>query len=262
MTWWHAALLGLLQGLTEFLPVSSSGHLALAQMLVPGFEQPGVVFDATLHVGTTLAVIWFERREIVRWATSREGWRLGWLLVLGTLATAVVAFPLEHLAESAFSSLTWVGVGLVVTAIVVAATRWVGGGTRDETTTGWRQVVAVGLVQGMAVFPGVSRSGSTILTGLASGLERSWAARFSFLLSVPAVLGATLVQVVGEREAIAAAGPAFWLACVVGAVVAAVSGVVALHLVLRTLSSEVFHRFAWYCLPLGVVVLVLAWWGR
>lgn len=261
MSWWQAVLLGLLQGVTEFLPVSSSGHLALAQMLIPGFEQPGVVFDAVLHVGTAFAVVWAERRELVRWLSTTGGTRLAGLLVLGTAATAAVAFPLRDLAEGAFESTTWVGGGLLVTAAVVGATAAMRGGQREEPTTEWRQAVVVGVVQGLAVFPGVSRSGSTIAAGLVSGLDRAWAARFSFLLSVPAITGATLVQVVSEREALVVAGNGFWLACGLGAVAAALSGVVALRLVIRTVGSRVFHRFAWYCLPLGLIVLAIGWWS-
>lgn len=259
MSWWQGLLLGLLQGVTEFLPVSSSGHLALAQMMLPGFEQPGVVFDAMLHVGTAMAVVWAERRELVRWLTTPQGLRLLGLLVLGTAATAVVAFPLRDLAASAFDSAVWVGGALLVTAAVVGATARMRGGQRAEATTEWRQAVAVGLVQGLAVFPGLSRSGSTIAAGLVSGLDRAWAARFSFLLSVPAILGVTVVELITQREALLAAGDGFWLACGIGAVAAAVSGVVALRLVIRTVSSRVFHRFAWYCLPLGLLVLTVSW---
>lgn len=250
-------LLGLLQGVTEFLPVSSSGHLALAQMVVPGFHQPGVVFDAMLHVGTATAVVWFERAELVRWLTTPTGWRLAGLLVVGTLATAVVALPLENVAEGAFVRPVWVGVALLVTGVVVGATRWLGRGGRGEADTRWRDAVVIGLAQGMTIFPGLSRSGTTILAGLGCGLDRRWAARFSFLLSVPAILAATTLQVVGERHALGALGAEFWVACVVGAIVAGVSGYVCLRVVLRTLSSEVFHRFAWYCLPLGVVVVAV-----
>lgn len=255
MSFLAAVLLGLLQGLTEFLPVSSSGHLALAQLLVPGFEQPGVVFDALLHVGTALAVVFFERREIARWAVSLDGRRLAIQLVLGTLATAVLAFPLRDLASAAFTRPAWIGGGLLVTGVVVAGVRFLLGGQRDERTTTWRQAIAVGLVQGAAVFPGVSRSGLTITAGLLAGMERTWAARFSFLLGVPAILGATAVEVLGHREELEAIGGAFWGPAAVGALAAAVSGYAALRIVLRTLSSRHFHRFAWYCLPLGALVL-------
>jgi len=254
-----AVLLGVLQGLTEFLPVSSSGHLALAQMLIPGFSQPGVVFDAMLHVGTAGAVIWYERREIRRWITSTSGRRMIGLLILGTLATAVVAFPLRSLAEAAFQRPTWVGFALLVTGLVVGLTRWMPGGTRDEAGTTWRQAALIGLVQGMAVFPGLSRSGLTISSALGAGLERSWAARFSFLLGVPAIAGVAVLEVFGERHALATAGAGYWAACVVGAVAAGFAGFFALTIVIKTLSSRVFHRFAWYCVPLGLVVIALTW---
>ena len=261
MSWWFAVLLGVLQGVTEFLPVSSSGHLALAQALVPGFHQPGVVFDATLHVGTAMAVLWFERRNLREWIRTAEGWRLLALLGLGTLATAVLAFPLRSFAEAAFSRPVWIGIFLVVTGVVVLGTRLLGGGDTSGGTTSWKQVAAVGLVQGLAVFPGISRSGLTIAAGLGVGLDRSWAARFSFLLAVPAILGATLVEVVGARAELASLGPSFWGACLVGGVAAGISGYLALGLVLRTLGSRVFHRFGWYCLPLGVLVVVLSLGG-
>lgn len=256
-----AVLLGVLQGLTEFLPVSSSGHLALAQMAIPGFKQPGVVFDAMLHVGTASAIVWYERSEISRWLTTSGGRRLLGLLFAGTVATAVVAFPVRHTAESAFGRPLWVGAALVVTAFVVAVTRWLPGGGCDEAGMSWRQAMLVGLAQGVAVFPGLSRSGMTIAAALGAGLERGWAPRFSFLLGVPAILGVAVLEIADERHALAAAGLSYWTSCVVGAVAAAVAGYFALRLVIATLSSRVFYRFAWYCLPLGAVVIILAWSG-
>lgn len=257
MTWWQAALLGLVQGLTEFLPVSSSGHLALAQRLVPGFHQPGVVFDALLHVGTTAAVLVHEAGTVRSMLREASGRRLVMLLALGTVATAALAFPLKATAEAAFDRVAWVGVGLLVTAAVVLAARWIPGGRLDESETSWRHAVGIGLVQGLAVFPGISRSGTTITAALVGGMERAWAARFSFLLSVPAVLGATAVSLVGERHGLAAVDGSFWSAAAIGGIAAAVSGFVALRIVLRTVTSRHFHRFAWYCLPLGLLVLGL-----
>jgi undecaprenyl-diphosphatase len=262
MTLWQAALLGVLQGLTEFLPVSSSGHLALAQMLIPGFEQPGVVFDATLHAGTACAVVWFERRTILDWIGSIEGRRMLALLALGTVATVVVAFPLRQVAVAAFSQPAWVGFWLLVTGIVVGSTRMLAGGPRDELQTTWRQALAIGLAQGVAVFPGLSRSGVTIAASLGAGLDRNWAARFSFLLSVPIIAAVTAGQIFERRTELVAAGDGFFLACVLGALVAGVTGYFALQLVIKTVSSRIFHRFSWYCIPLGLLVLALVWGGR
>lgn len=259
MSWVHALLLGLIQGLTEFLPVSSSGHLALAQMLIPGFEQPGVVGDAMLHLGTAAAVVVHERHQLRRWLTTAAGWHMALLIVVGTAATGVVALPLRGIVHAAFEQAAWVGAFLVLTGLVVLLSRWLAGGDRTETGTDWRRAALLGLVQGLAVFPGLSRSGTTITAGLAAGLDRGWAARFSFLLGVPAILGASLVEVLGERAALARSGIDFWLVWTVGAVVAGVTGFVALRIVIRTLSSRVFHRFGWYCVPLGLVVIVIAW---
>ncbi len=259
MSFGVAVLLGVLQGLTEFLPVSSSGHLALAQMLIPGFSQPGVFFDAMLHVGTAGAVIWYERREIRRWLTTTGGRRLLGLLILGTLATAVVAFPIKGVAESAFQRPLWVGVALVITGLIVGLTRWMPGGPRDESGTTWRQAVLIGIVQGMAVFPGLSRSGLTISSALGAGLDRNWAARFSFILGVPAIAGVAVLEVFDERHALAAAGAWYWVSCLVGAVAAGLAGYLALTIVVKTLSSRVFHRFAWYCIPVGILVVALTW---
>ncbi len=259
MTWWSAAFLGVLQGLTEFLPVSSSGHLALAQMLIPGFRQPGVVFDAMLHVGTAAAVVWYERHHIVEWIGTRSGRRLLGLVAAGTVATAAVAFPLRQFAVAAFVRPLWVGVALLVTGGVVASTVRLPGGTSDENRMTWRQAMIVGLVQGLAIFPGLSRSGVTIAAGLASGLERSWSARFSFLLAVPAVIGVAVFELVGVWQSPLKPPNGLGFACLIGATTAAVTGFFALKLVIKTVSSRVFHRFAWYCIPLGLLVLGWGW---
>lgn len=259
MTWWSAALLGVLQGLTEFLPVSSSGHLAIAQTLIPGFRQPGVVFDAMLHVGTAAAVVWFERRHIVEWIGTRSGRRLFGLIAAGTVATAIVALPLRHLAVEAFSRPLWVGVALLITGGFVASTARLPGGSSDEERLTWRQAILVGLAQGLTIFPGLSRSGITIAAGLAGGIERSWAARFSFLLAVPAVVMVAVFELVGVWRMPYHQPNGFGLACLIGATTAAVTGYFALKLVIKTVSSHVFHRFAWYCVPLGVLVIAWGW---
>lgn len=260
MTLWQAVLLGVLQGVTEFLPVSSSGHLALAQLLMPGFSQPGVVFDAMLHVGTTTAVLWYERRRLVEWASSPAGRRLLAMMVFGTAATAVVAFPLRRLATTAFESPLAVGAALVVTGCVVAGTRRLGGGACSEVDTSWRQTLLVGLAQGLAVFPGLSRSGVTIAAGLATGFERAWSARFSFLLAVPAVLAASLVEVVEASRSSQGLPASLVVAGALGSLSAGLTGYLALRIVIRTVSSAVFHRFAWYALVLGVAVLAWGLW--
>jgi undecaprenyl-diphosphatase len=250
MSWVVALLLGVLQGLTEFLPVSSSGHLALAQMLIPGFSQPGLFFDLALHGGTLISVLALE------WDRLREAWRqgyvgrLGLLLVLGTGATALLAFPLRRWAEEAFHRPGWIGVGFLLTR------------EGEGLPSPW-QAVLVGLVQGVAVFPGLSRSGSTVAAALLSGMNRRWAADFSFLLSLPAIGGALLVEGVQQRAALAREGAAFWGVAFLGALAAAASGLLALRLVRRLVHQGRLAIFALYLVPLGLLVLVglaLGWW--
>jgi undecaprenyl-diphosphatase len=162
---------------------------------------------------------------------------------------------------AAFVLPVWVGFGLLLTGVIVAITKLLSGGSGTESTTTWRQALIVGLAQGLAVFPGLSRSGVTIAASLGSGLDRDWAARFSFLLSVPVIAAATVGQIFEKRAELVTAGNGFLLACVVGALAAGTTGYFALQLVITTVSSRVFHRFAWYCIPLGLLVLVLTWVG-
>lgn len=258
MTLEYAILLGCLQGLTEFLPVSSSGHLALAQLLMPGFQPPGLVFEVALHLGTSLAVLALEWRRI--WDAFRDRYvlRLACQLAVATIATAALAFPLRRTAEWAFEQPLAVAAGLVVTgALLLLLRARPGSGQGGASDAPWRSAVLVGLAQGVAVMPGISRSGTTIVAGLAGGLERRWAADFSFLLSVPAVLGAALVEGWSHREALAAAPTELWWMAGGGALAAAVVGGAALLAVRRLVHGGQLHRFAYYVLPLAVATVAL-----
>ncbi len=258
MTLSYAILLGCLQGLTEFLPVSSSGHLALAQLLMPGFQPPGLVFEVALHLGTSLAVLALEWQRI--WEAFRDRYmlRLAGQLTLATLATAALAFPLRRIAERAFEQPLAVAAGLAVTgALLLLLRARPGKGQRGASDAPWRAAALVGLAQGVAVMPGVSRSGSTIAAGLAGGMERRWAADFSFLLSVPAVLGAALVEGWSHREALAAASTELWWMAGGGALAAAVVGGASLLAVRRLVHGGRLHLFAYYVLPLAAVTVAL-----
>ncbi len=257
MTLFSAILLGCLQGLTEFLPVSSSGHLALAQLLMPGFQPPGLVFEVALHLGTTAAVLAVEWRRLWDAFRGRYLVRLTGQLVAATLVTAAIALPLRRTAEAAFEKPLVVAAGLALTgALLLLVTRW-GGGARGPADMPWQAAVLVGLAQGMAVMPGVSRSGATIVTGVARGLERRWAADFSFLLSAPAILGAALVEGWAHREALAAAPTSLWLTAAGGALAAALVGGAALLAVRRLVRGGRLHLFAYYVLPLAAVTVAL-----
>lgn len=261
MTFFSAILLGCLQGLTEFLPVSSSGHLALAQLLMPGFQQPGLVFEVALHLGTTVAVLALEWRRIWDAFRGRYLVRLAGQLVVATLATAALALPLRRTAEGAFEQPLVVAAGLALTGVLLLLGTRLGCGSWGPDDGPWRAALLVGLAQGVAVMPGISRSGATIVAGLHGGLERRWAADFSFLLSVPAIVGAALVEGWSHRDALASAPSSLWWVAGGGAVAAAVVGGVALLAVRRLVHSGRLHLFAYYVLPLAAVTVALRWAG-
>lgn len=254
-----AVLLGVVQGLTEFLPVSSSGHLVLFQSVLPVAGDP-VAFDLVLHMGTLLPVLWVYRADlfgILRDATQgqgpaleRPGLRLLAWMVLGSVPTAVIGLSLEDLFESLFSTPSAVGVALLLTGVLLFASGRAKVGTRTVKQMGWRDALLIGLVQGMAITPGISRSGSTIAAALFLGIDRETAARYSFLLSVPAISGAFLLKL-GDLDGLDANA----LPLCAGFLAAAVSGYGALRLLLQLVRTGDFSRFCWYVWPLGGAAL-------
>lgn len=253
MSWWDAALLGLVQGLTEFLPVSSSGHLVVAQAAL-GVEAPGVLVEVVLHVGTLTAVIavyWRRVLELVRGMLTRrrDAWRYVGLLVVATLPAAAIGVGLADVVERAFESLTIVGVAFLVTGSLLWSTRRLGG-TRSEPTL--LAALLVGTAQAMAIVPGISRSGFTIATALWTDVEPVRAAEFSFLLAVAAIAGAAVLEVPHLGAGAAAVG---WDALAIGFVVALLSGIAAIRLLVRLLARRAFHQFAPYCWVIGVLTL-------
>ena len=252
MTYWEALLLGVLQGLTEFLPVSSSGHLVLAQELM-GVARPGAALEIAVHLGTLVAVLWHYRRDVS--AIARDVLvngplaRLGWTVVVGTLPAVLVGLFLKDRVEAALDSPRIAAACLVATGVLLLLTRFA---RRREGEPGFGHALIVGVAQAVAILPGVSRSGSTIGTALFLGDEPVRAARFSFLLSIPAILGATVLTV--KDGGFAASGELPQL--VVAAVAAFVSGLLALVLLLRVLAAGRLSMFGPYCIAAGV----LAWW--
>lgn len=264
----EAVLMGLLQGLTEFLPVSSSGHLGLAKVLF-GMNEPTLAYDLTLHLATLFAVFIYFRWDICHllfeWcyafpnksARKWPGWRFGWAVIVGTLITGPIGILLKSVSESASVNPLWLGCGFFVTSGLLFSTRFLPVGRKEVHTA---HGFVVGLVQGIAVMPGISRSGSTIWAGLISGLSRDEAFRFSFLLSIPAILGAVLIEGrdLGGASAFFHALPDGWFW---GALVAFVSGMASLGLLRRLVTSDKFWAFAVYCLLLGCVSLTLSFMG-
>ncbi|MCR4817624.1 MAG: undecaprenyl-diphosphate phosphatase [Fretibacterium sp.] len=274
----HTFILGVVQGLCEFLPVSSSGHLALLQNFF-GFNQDGLLaFDILLHCATMLAILIFFRREIgrllVRWTSglfSRNArqtleWKYGWSILLASALTAAVGLPLKKTVEKMMESSLAVGCGLLVTAGLLAVVPlWTAeentlseGQTprpRTEISLQLRAVIVVGIVQGLAVLPGISRSGSTIAAGLIMGLAVGEAFRFSFLISIPAVLGASLLEALKLFRDGDMALPVGWFWA---AAAAFVLGWIALKLMHRLVLSGRWAYFGLYCLLLGSASILAA----
>ncbi len=255
----ESVLLGLLQGLTEFLPVSSSGHLVLAQSLLPGFRQPGVLFDVLLHVGTLLAVLAYFRGEVGELLASLlpggdpSHRRLALLLVAATVPTGLIGVLFKDPLEALFHAPRAAAAMLLVTGALLWVSEVLARPRFGLEGLGYGRALAVGVVQGLAIVPGISRSGSTIAAGTLLGVRGEDAARFSFLLSVPAVLGAVVLQV-PELGAVEPGAPAVYAA---GVLAAFLSGLWAIRFLLAVIRRGRFRWFAVYCWCLGTGYLLL-----
>ncbi|MDR1376921.1 MAG: undecaprenyl-diphosphate phosphatase [Synergistaceae bacterium] len=258
---WQMLILGAVQGVTEFLPISSSGHLALLQTF---FELPTgslLALDLVLHCATALTVLCFFRHEAVLILTQwfrglfskknrdTEGWRYGWLILAGTAVTAVVALPLKGLVEEAMSSYFAVGTGLLVTAGLLCLIPLV---PERQKELSLKMALMIGLAQGLAVFPGVSRSGSTLAVALFAGLESREAFRLSFLMSIPAILGATLL----EAAPILRYPLPLPDGCFAAASIAFLLGCLSLAFLRRLVLSGKWPYFGVYCFFLGLIAIV------
>jgi len=268
MTVFQAIILGLVQGLTEFLPVSSSGHLVLVPELL-GIPAPPLAFDVLLHLATAIAIAGYFAREIRLMVYSFlaparlseddvKGFRrLALWLVVGSIPAGVAGLALGDFFESLFSSTLAVGVFLVVTSLLlVGAEKVVGSGSARRTVgdMGLFDALIVGGFQALAIAPGLSRSGSTIAGGIFLGLDRATAARFSFLLAIPAIGGAGLLKVPGMVDGIGESAPAY----LVGAATALIAGVLTVHFLLRFLRTRGLWVFAGYTALLGALVIFLS----
>lgn len=255
-----ALLLGVIQGLTEFLPISSSGHLAAAQLLFPRLDHPGVTLEVAMHVGTTLAVLIYYRHLLADFARhpddpghtglSAQRWLL--LLAAGTIPTVLIGFGFREPIRAAFDSLEWIAGGLALTGAVLMASR-----LRPEASSrlDLARALLVGAVQGAAILPGVSRSGMTITVALLLGIPSRQAVTYSLLLSVPAVAGATVLdatQLVAESSS-----PALLFGNLAFATLSAGGvGYLCIGLVHRATRADWWHQFAWYCWSVALLLIV------
>ena len=260
----EAIVLGLVQGLTEFLPISSSAHLRIVPALA-GWDDPGAGFTAVIQLGTMAAVLIYFRRDLWRIASAwtRElrvprrarshDANLGWLIALGTIPIAVFGFIFRDQIESGARDLYVIGSALIIFSVVMLLAERVGSGRRATTELNRRDGMFIGVAQALALVPGVSRSGATISAGLFRGFDRVAAARYSFLLSVPAVVLSGLFELGDIGGAGASVGPT-----VIATVVAFISGYAAIAWLLRFLGNHSLAVFVAYRIPLGVIVLLLA----
>ncbi len=268
MTTLEAIVLGFTQGLTEFLPISSSGHLRVVPAFL-GWDDPGTGFTAVIQLGTMAAVLIYFRVDLWRigraWLSElRLPYRrrstdanLGWFIVLGTIPISVFGFAFGGAIETGTRSLYLIGSTLILFSLVMVAAERVGARQRAITEMNARDGIFIGLFQSLALIPGVSRSGSTISAGLFRGFDRLAAARYSFLLSVPAVVLSGLFELrkVGENGS-----PSVW-ATIVATLVAFVVGYAAIAWLLRYLSTHSLGVFVIYRVVLGVAILILAGTG-
>jgi len=255
MTAWEALLLGVIQGATEFLPVSSSGHLVIGQALL-GLSLPGITFEVVVHVATLLSVIIVYRErllKLLRGALLRDPDSLRYvgLLALATLPVVVIGLGFGGLIEALFQSPIGVGVALLGTGGILFSTRSALARGLD-VPVGVRAALLIGLAQCVALVPGISRSGTTVAAALWLGMRPAEAAAFSFLMSLPAISGAAILQLPELGGAIREVGA---LSLVLGFVAAAGTGVLAIRLFNRMLRNHSFPHFAWYCWGAGSLFL-------
>ncbi len=273
-----ALILGLVQGLTEFLPVSSSGHLVLMQHYL-GVQQIGLSFDVLVHLATLLAVVvyfWQDVKKLVIAffsiirgalgsrsarrtrldAESRMYRRLVWMVILGAIPAALAGYFLEDFFKKLFESVLVVGLALMVTGLILWGAEWLQSRKQRRRELGAMtslDALIIGIGQAVAITPGISRSGTTIATALARGLDRVAAARYSFLLSLPVIFGAGLLQ---ARDILKVGVEYSWQALAVGGVASFVAGLLAIRVLMAVLERSKLTIFSYYCWALGLVVVL------
>ncbi len=261
-------ILGIIQGLTEFLPISSSGHLALIQHFYKGLDDSDILLNILLHVGTLLVVFIYYRKDIaaicravfsMKSMSSKDEEQEQWLfnrrmlplIIVGSIPTAILGLALKSFIERNFTSLPLVGGALLVTGttLYLADALKV---SSAKNTISYLDALIIGTVQGMAVLPGISRSGSTISAGIFMGIERRIAAKYSFLLSIPAILGAVLLE---AKNVLTLAQTPHLIPYILGTFAAFITGYFAITALIKVVVNRKLSWFAWYCWGLGGIAL-------
>ena len=249
---WEVTILSVLQGVAEFLPISSSGHLVLGKALL-GMGDLGMRLDIFLHVGTLVAVAAFYWAIIWRVVRNLE-WAYMGKILLSAVPAGIVGVLFKDELEAAFASPKMVGAALMFTGLVLTATKFMKVGQRDVS---WGRAIWMGLAQAVAILPGVSRSGMTLAAARASGVDAEKSAEFSFLMSAPPIAGAALLEILDAMEAVDSAAEVSWGLTIYGGIVAAVVGYFSLKLLVASLKGRWFWLFGPYCFVVGIVTLIL-----
>jgi undecaprenyl-diphosphatase len=269
-----AIILGIIQGVTEFLPISSTGHLTLAGKLMnlisPDKPQEWTAFIAVIQLGTMLAIIIYFWKDLIgiviaffrenvnnRTGFSNQSFqsRTGWFIIIGTLPVVIIGLLFKNAIEGAFTKdLYVIAISLIVLALILALAEKVGKRTKTERDISIFDSLIIGIAQAFALIPGSSRSGTTITGGLFVGLKREDAARFSFLLSVPAVMASGLLELYQSLDLLS---HAMWVNVIISTAAAAVSGYLAIDFLLKYLKKHSTYIFIYYRLIAGIIILIL-----
>lgn len=271
-SWLDASILGLVQGLTEFLPVSSSAHLRIVGEFLPSGSDPGAAFTAITQIGTEAAVLvyfWSDIRRIATAWLSRvfarnhqadpDDVRMGWLIILGSLPIVILGLLFKDHIETGLRNLYITATALIVFGILLGIADRIGQKTRSLDQLTWGQGIAFGFAQAMALIPGVSRSGGTITAGLLLGFTREAAARYSFLLAVPAVFGSGFYQL---AKSIGQDNPVGWGQTALATLIAFVVGYAVIVFFLKLVSTRSYLPFVWYRVVLGLLIFALLLTGQ
>jgi len=249
MELFQALILGIVQGITEWLPVSSSGHLVLAQQLFGLGES--VAFDALLHIATVLVIIIVFWKDILAILKSLFAWRwddntkLLIFIIIATIPTALIGYFFQDWLKALFNNMLLLGVFFIINALILFLTRFA---KPNYKSLKWWQSFIIGIAQGASIIPSISRSGATVSTGIFFGLDRKTLIKFSFLMAVPAIIGAFIL----EFKGLSLENP---LALAIGSLSALIVGYFALKFVIKTIEQGRWHYFAYYCLILGIAIL-------
>lgn len=268
--WWEAAFLGLVQGLTEFIPVSSSAHLRILGSFLPTGIDPGAAFTAITQIGTEVAVLIYFRRDIWRllcaWFAAIAGRRAhgdpdvreAWLVILGTIPIAVLGLLFQHKIETSLRNLYITATMLIVFGILLGVADHLGAKYRHLKDMTWAQGILFGFAQALALIPGVSRSGGTITAGLLMGFTREAAARYSFLLAIPAVLASGFYELF---KSLGQPGPVAGGPTLLATLIAFFVGYAVIVGFIKLVSTRSFMPFVWYRIGLGLLVMALLFTG-